>query len=529
MAKFVSGDLRLKDDQKATFGTDLDCSMFWDGSDDQLRVTCTVSGVDPIEPYHLTTKWYVDTVFSGVDEHNELLNIQGGTTDQYYHMTQAQHGLLTDVSGVLDASSQHIHDDRYFTESEITTISGDIVSQIITDHGALTGLNDDDHLQYVPRTGVRGFTGTVSGVDPTQSYHLTTKWYVDQAVQQSLYGLDWQNSVISQNVAFGDAVASGTNRYIAPTTSGDWIAEYIYEWTGTSWSGIEPNEGFATWVEDEDIVYFYDDAYPTGDWIKISSMTPHNDLSGLQGGTTNEYYHLTSDQYTSVTNNGGVEDASDQHTHDDRYYTETEVDTISGSLQIQIDNKDNYQYWTFSIDGTSYDNITSTDTLDFVAGAGMSITRTGDDEITFVATSSGIDHGGLSGLGDDDHLQYVRADGGVGDSRGFTSTVSGVYPTQSYHLTTKQYVDDVTASGGVDRHGRLAISNGSSQLTVTFADLGHVNYTVNATMENDNDSPASIYAFIITGRTSNSFTVDFSGEMDSANYYLNWMVIEDAV
>lgn len=61
----------------------------------------TVSGVSPTEPYHLTTKSYVDTAISG---------------------------------GVG-----------------------------ITDHGDLNGLDGDDHTQYILADGTRAFTGTVSG------------------------------------------------------------------------------------------------------------------------------------------------------------------------------------------------------------------------------------------------------------------------------------------------------------------------------------------------------------------------------
>ena len=31
-----------------------------------------------------------------------------------------------------------------------------------------------------------------------------------------------------------------------------------------------------------------------------SGVSNHNDLAGLQGGTTSEYYHLTSDEYSSL-------------------------------------------------------------------------------------------------------------------------------------------------------------------------------------------------------------------------------------
>jgi len=553
MARFRAENLILQEDQKVRFGVDYSnvsqSELWWDPlaphttTSGDLRLSSTISGVYPIYSYHLTTKQYVDdaiTSYSGShDDHNELLNIQGGISDQYYHLTSAQHGLLTEVSGVLDASSQHTHDDRYFTESEITTISGDIITyvsdnyidnseittisgdivdQIITDHGDLTGLDDPaDHTWASLTDGTRAFTGTVSGVTPTMPDHLTTKQYVDDSV----YGLDWKDSVLDfAPIASGVQVTG--NRYIASATGGGWTKDQIYEWDGVQWVNDPVDEGAAAWVEDEDGVYTFNGTA----WVKFGTTVTHNNLSGLQGGTSDEYYHLTSTMYTDLTSDGGVIDAGSQHHHDGRYYTETEINSTVSGLQVQIDGKDNYQYWTFAVEGTPYDNITSTDTLNFVAAGGIVITRSADDEITISGTeavaSGTVDHGELLGLSDDDHLQYVPRTG----SRGFTSTVSGVYPTEDYHLTTKEYVDDVVASG-IDRHGRTSLAYKAKQVTVNFTDLGHTNYTVNATLENTTDSPPSIYAFIISAKNSGSFVADFSGKMDSANYLLNWMIAED--
>ena len=59
------------------------------------------------------------------------------------------------------------------------TVSGAPVNTGATDHGNLSGLSDDDHTQYSLVAGTRAFTGTVAGVTPTSSAHLTTKAYVD--------------------------------------------------------------------------------------------------------------------------------------------------------------------------------------------------------------------------------------------------------------------------------------------------------------------------------------------------------------
>ena len=67
----------------------------------------------------------------------------------------------------------------------------------------------------------------------------------------------------------------------------------------------------------------------------------------------------------------------------------------------------------------------------------------------------------------DDHLIYVPRDG----TRGFTSTVSGVYPIEDYHLSTKIYMDDqiTTLSGDLTLYYNYeAIESESSTTSTTF-------------------------------------------------------------
>lgn len=49
----------------------------------------------------------------------------------------------------------------------------------VSTHANLNGLSADDHPQYILVDGTRGFTATVSGIEPTQDYELATKEYVD--------------------------------------------------------------------------------------------------------------------------------------------------------------------------------------------------------------------------------------------------------------------------------------------------------------------------------------------------------------
>lgn len=280
----------------------------------------TVAGVTPVADADLATKGYVDTV-SGSMDHGELEGLSDDDHTQY-SLVDGTRAFTGTVGGVTPAADADLATKLY-----VDTVSGSM------DHGELEGLADDDHTQYSLVDGTRAFTGTVGGVTPTAVAHLTTKSYVDSLVQ----GLDWQDSVLSMTTEHGDAAASGTNRYIAPSTSGTWTDNYIYEWNVSAWDETIPTEGAAAWVEDEDALYVYNGT----DWVAFGSTTNHNVLSGLQGGTADEYYHLTSTDYTWLVTNrqDNIEDmvgamvSGNTETNIDVTY----VDGAPGKLNFVVD------------------------------------------------------------------------------------------------------------------------------------------------------------------------------------------------
>jgi len=58
MARIKGKDLYLNDDDQIYFGDNKESSLFFD--DEELQLTTTISGVSPVQGYHLTTKEYVD-------------------------------------------------------------------------------------------------------------------------------------------------------------------------------------------------------------------------------------------------------------------------------------------------------------------------------------------------------------------------------------------------------------------------------------------------------------------------------------
>ena len=549
MAKFTNKDLRLKDGQKVTWGTDLDSNIWWDDVAVELRLDTVISGVHPTKPDHLTTRWYVDEEIATTSgslqdqldgltlDHGELEGLADDDHTQYV-LTDGTRGFTGTVSGIDPTESYHLAT-KWYLDNELATVSGGIVQ----DHGGLQGLGDDDHPHYTLADGTRAFTGTVGGITPTDDTHLTTKGYVDGLVQ----GLDWQNSVSDYWSPSGGLPGSpdvGT-RYVADDSGNGWTAGNIYEWDGSQWEETVVNDGTATWFEDDDLLRVYQETATTSGWVRFGSTVTHRNLNDLQGGTSDEYFHMRQQEYYDLafSGNSSVDDASSQHHHDGRYYTETEMDATISGLQSQITSNSDHgnlaglgddDHTQYSLaDGTRaftgvVGGVTPTlpahlTTKQYVDGEIDTISGTIDTHIndaTIHFTEASIDHGAISGLGDDDHPQYILVDG----SRGFTNTVSGVTPVLGSDLATKDYVD---SSDQPQLHGRQAIADGASTVTVNFDDVGSTNYTVNATMENTADSPPSVYAFIVSAKTSSSFTVTFMGDMDSANYLLDWMVVPD--
>ncbi len=82
------------------------------------------------------------------------------------------------------AREDHSHD--LGTHNHSNDATGGTIS-----HNHLTGLDNDDHHQYIKADGTRPFTGTVGGVDPTQAAHLATKAYVDARFNKT----DWKDAV----------------------------------------------------------------------------------------------------------------------------------------------------------------------------------------------------------------------------------------------------------------------------------------------------------------------------------------------
>ena len=142
----------------------------------------------------------------------------------------------------------------------------------------------------------------------------------------------WQRPVIDISNAPPGSPTKGDRYVVGDSPSGDWTGEdlNIAEYNGTQWFFIEVHEGYAVYVLSESDWYTF-----TGlAWVPLASGLDHAELLGLQGGITDEYYHLTSGEHSGLTSEG---DASAYHHHDGRYYTQTNLQT-SGQASVHWGN-----------------------------------------------------------------------------------------------------------------------------------------------------------------------------------------------
>lgn len=74
----------------------------------------------------------------------------------------------------------------------------------------------------------------------------------------------------------------------------------------------------------------------------------------------------------------------------------------------------------------------------------------------------------------------------------------------------------------------IQLNTGDYEKTITLNQscIDSTNYTVSVMLRNELDANASVYGWSVINKTTNSFTVHFSGRIDSDNYYIEWFVCE---
>jgi uncharacterized protein (DUF2252 family) len=289
----------------------------------------------------------------------------------------------------------------------------------VTDHGALTGLGDDDHTQYILADGTRAFTGdqSMGGNQLTNvgAPAAGTDAARLQDIGPSFYGIvikesDGSPTLKDDTIEFltGDFVVSEVSDKprVALDSS---VARLTDIPPGFYGINVKQSDDVMSFKDINTVAFNTDDFYitqndPNTDEVLVSfrglpvGTGEANTASNLPGGdeglfSTKSGVDL---QFKSLIGGTNVTLSSDANT------VTIDADVPPGFYGVTVKQTD---------DAASFKGI---NTLGFNADS-FYITQNdpNTDEIivNFRGSAGASDHGALTGLGDDDHTQYTLADG----------------------------------------------------------------------------------------------------------------------
>jgi hypothetical protein len=400
-------------------------------------------------------EYNLEVASAPIQNHNDLNGLQGiGGDGGYYHLTEAQYA---NISGGVDLSD-------YTLLSTTASISGDLDSRIDT--------LETNPIPDIFRSEVASISGDLqSQIDGIVIPDLTPYTLLTTTASIS-GGLDGRITVLESNPIpdiFRSEVAS---------ISGDLQSQIdviIQEGTSIASSGgsiIVTQDGLSFNLE-----------------VASAPIQNHNDLNGLQGGITNEYYHLTASEYGDLIG-------------------ATEVASISGGLDSRITAIEND--YVVSSDLSNYTLLTTTSSISGDLQSQI-------DAIVIPDVSNFITTTEVASISGDLQGQINLKQNNITLVAG--SNISIVEsPIDTWTISAD--ISGGGSSSGIQ--GRNQLNNSDTTYTITHPSIDTATDFPVASLE-INSSTADLFIVGIHNRTSTSFQVTLSGVPDT-NTYILWHI-----
>ena len=311
--------------------------------------------------------------------------------DDNYVYFMADDGLenkLPSASGISHGTLLHLLDDthlqyhtdargdvRYYTQAQVDAISGSLQDAV----DGVTILGEDHSI--------------LSNLDYSSSGHVGFQPTGDYSTNTALTVV---SGSLSEEID-GDIVTHTSN--VNAHHAQDHLVDSHSDTSATGPELDELTGGGTTTLHDHGSMYYTEvEVTAISGNIVSQIITDHLELSGLDYASAGHTGFQPADNYlTDVefsTYSGTLQDDIDTHLHDGRYYTEGEVDTISGSITAKIPS-----------------DFYSTSDIDTLCVGLSTKIATASGTLQIQLDSTTTDHGELMGLTDDDHVQYTLSDG----------------------------------------------------------------------------------------------------------------------
>lgn len=246
--------------------------------------------------------------------------------DFYYRKNELQTSGLSQVHwdnliNVPNFSTNHNHDQRYYTETELD--AGQLDNRYYTEAEI-----DGTFALYYNKAEVDILLDDYYTKVELDAGQLDNRYFTETEITTNYYDKS-ETDILIAAASFG--ISGSVDTYAdLPTPTDDGVIYIVKQTVGSD------EEGFYRWG--------------SGSWTFLANntgTTTHNSLPDLNTGN---YYHLTQTEYNDLTDGGNTS----LHMHDDRYYIKSTIDTfLNGKSDVGHIHDDRY-YTKAYINGNYY-------------------------------------------------------------------------------------------------------------------------------------------------------------------------------